>query len=81
MQSDFGLDSGLVVSMHGVCKRVDNDLCVSDITHRIRPFDIRQASDTLQYTMPCWPERTVFVSVVDPEVGTSRAACIAKTKT
>ena len=79
MQSDFGLDSGLVASMHGVCKRVDNDLCISDITHLIRPFDIRQASDTLQYTMPCWPEGTVFVSVVDPGVGTSRAACIAET--
>jgi S-adenosylmethionine hydrolase len=29
--------------------------------------------------MPCWPERTIFVSVVDPGVGGSRRAAVAKT--
>jgi S-adenosylmethionine hydrolase len=29
--------------------------------------------------MPCWPAGTVFVSVVDPGVGTVRRACVAKT--
>ncbi len=80
MQSDFGLDSGLVASMHGVCKRVDPSLEVSDLTHLIPPFDIISASEFLQYTIPCWPEGTIFVSVVDPGVGTDRRACVAKTK-
>lgn len=80
MQSDFGMDSGLVASMHGVCKRVDPTLDVSDLSHLIPPFDIVSASGILQYTLPCWPEGTIFVSVVDPGVGTSRRACVAKTK-
>jgi len=29
--------------------------------------------------MPYWPKDTVFVSVIDPGVGTSRKACVAKT--
>lgn len=80
LQSDFGVDSGLVASMHGVCMRVDSSLVIDDITHSIRPFNIRQAAEILQYTIPCWPEGTVFVSVVDPGVGTLRRASVAKTK-
>lgn len=78
MQSDFGIDSGLVASMHGMCKLVDRELEVEDITHEIPAFDIKAASYCLQYTVPYWPEGTVFVSVVDPGVGTDRKASVAK---
>lgn len=80
MQSDFGLDSGLVACMHGMCKIVDSELVTRDITHLIPAFDIEAASYCLQYTVPYWPEGTVFVSVVDPGVGTSRRASVAKLK-
>ena len=80
MQSDFGMDSGLVACMHGICKMIDPELETYDITHLIPAFDVREASYCLQYTVPCWPAGTVFVSVVDPGVGTSRRACVAKLK-
>ncbi|MEG1992835.1 MAG: SAM-dependent chlorinase/fluorinase [Acetivibrio sp.] len=80
MQSDFGRDSGLVSCMHGMCKLVDKELEIHDITHEIPAFQIKEASYTLQYTVPYWPEGSVFVSVVDPGVGTSRRACVAKLK-
>lgn len=80
MMSDFGIDSGLVACMHGICKLVDKDLNTYDITHMIPAFDIEAASYCLQYTVPCWPEGTIFVSVVDPGVGTSRRACVARLK-
>ncbi len=80
MQSDFGIDNSLAASMHGVCRKVDPTLDVCDITHLIKPFDIVAASRCLYSCMSCWPTGTVFVSVVDPGVGTSRKACIAKTK-
>lgn len=80
MQSDFGIDSGLVACMHGVCKIVDPELEIHDITHTLPAFDIDAASHCLQYTVPCWPSGTVFVSVVDPGVGTGRRACVAKLK-
>lgn len=76
MQSDFGLDSGLVACMHGMCKLVDGELCTYDITHLLPAFDIEAASYCLQYTVPYWPIGTVFVSVVAPGVGTSRRAYI-----
>lgn len=80
MQSDFGIDSGLAACMHGMCKLVDSELVTCDITHLIPAFDIEAASYCLQYTVPYWPAGTVFVSVVDPGVGTSRRACTAKLK-
>lgn len=80
MQSDFGMDSGLAACMHGICKMIDPELETYDITHLIPAFDIREASYCLQYTVPCWPAGTVFVSVVDPGVGTSRRASVAKLK-
>lgn len=78
--SDFGIDSGLVASMHGVAALVDPELKVCDATHLLPAFDIRAASFCLQYIVPYWPEGTVFVSVVDPGVGTDRKACVAKLK-
>ena len=80
MQSDFGTDSGLVASMHGMCRIVDRELEVEDITHALPAFDVKAASYCLQYTVPYWPEGTVFVSVVDPGVGTSRKASVARLK-
>ena len=78
LMSDFGIDSGYAACMHGMCKRVDPELSTYDITHLIPAFDVQAASYCLQYTVPYWPEGTVFVSVVDPGVGTSRKACVAK---
>ena len=79
MQSDFGNEGSLVAQMHGVCKKVDPALDIQDITHIIDAFDIRRASKLLASTLTCWPVGTVFVSVVDPGVGSSRKACVART--
>ena len=80
MQTDFGVDNISVSTMKGVCRRVSQELSVFDCTHAIRPFDVLSASDALIYTIPFWPEGTVFVSVVDPGVGTKRKSCVAKLK-
>ena len=80
MLSDFGINSGLVSCMHGVCKIVDPDIEINDITHLIPAFDIKAAAYCLNYTVPFWPAGTIFVSVVDPGVGTSRKMCVAKLK-
>jgi S-adenosylmethionine hydrolase len=79
LQSDFGLYWGAVSSMHGVIASIDPSLQVRDISHLLPMYQPWAASFCLNYTMPCWPEGTVFVSVVDPGVGTSRRACAAKT--
>ena len=81
LQTDFGTGSLSLSAMHGVCAIVERNLIVDDGNNDVRQFDVLNASDSLTYLMPYWPEETVFVSVVDPGVGTSRRSCVAKTKT
>ncbi len=78
--SDFGLTERFVASMKGVALSVDPSLQVHDLTHQIEPFNIWQASYTLAGTIDYWPKGTVFVSVVDPGVGTLRRSVVAKTR-
>ena len=80
MQTDFSFKSAAVSVMHGVCYQVDRDLIVEDVSHEVAKWNPYAASTNLAYTLPYWPVGTVFVSVVDPGVGTDRRACVAKTK-
>lgn len=80
LQTDFGLTTGFVSSMYGVIKMVDDALDIYDLNHEIRPFDMRQASYLLADTVLYWKPGTVFVSVVDPGVGTARRGCVARLK-
>ena len=80
MQTDFSLKSAAVSVMHGVSYQVDRELVVEDISHEVAKWSPYAASVNLAYTLPYWPEGTVFVSVIDPGVGTDRKACVAKTK-
>lgn len=79
-QTDFTYKEGAVAAMYGVVKSVDQTLEIIDATHEIPQYDIWSASYRLIQYMPYWPKGTIFVSVVDPGVGTKRKACVAKTK-
>ena len=78
-QTDFTYKEGAVSAMYGVVKSVDAELEIIDGTHEIPRYDIWSASYRLYQTVRFWPEGTIFVSVVDPGVGTARRACVAKT--
>ena len=80
LQSDFGLVDGAVSAMHGVSKQVCSDLEIYAITHEIPAYDIWSASYRLIQTISYWPKGTVFVSVVDPGVGSQRRSIAVKTK-
>lgn len=78
-QSDFGLVDGAVSAMYGVAYSVEPGLKMHDLTHEITPFSIWEASYRLIQTIPYWPKETVFVSVVDPGVGSQRKSIVVKT--
>ena len=78
-QSDFGTADGAVSAMYGVAYGVEPRLLISNLTHEITPYDIWEASYRLVQTVSYWPEGTVFVSVVDPGVGSVRKSVVAKT--
>ena len=78
-QTDFTYAEGAVSSMYGVVKTVDRELEIFDGTHMIPQYDTWSASYRLYQSLQFWPKGTIYVSVVDPGVGTERKACVAKT--
>ncbi|MDF7637218.1 S-adenosyl-l-methionine hydroxide adenosyltransferase family protein [Leuconostocaceae bacterium ESL0958] len=80
LQTDFGLNDGAVSSMYGVASQVAPEVRVADLTHGITPFNIFEASFRLAQTVRYWPKETVFVSVVDPGVGSKRLSLVARLK-
>jgi len=79
-QSDFSLKDGAVSAMKGVAYNVSSTLDIFDITHEIPPYNIWEASYRLHQTVAYWPAGTVFVSIVDPGVGSERKSVVLKTK-
>ncbi|MBQ1300113.1 MAG: S-adenosyl-l-methionine hydroxide adenosyltransferase family protein [Erysipelotrichaceae bacterium] len=79
--TDFGLDDGAISAMEGVAFSVDINLNIRHLTHNIPQYNIFDASYRLHQAINYWPEGTVFVSVVDPGVGSSRKSVVARTVT
>ncbi len=75
IQADF---AGLV--MTGVAHSVSKDLVVYNVRPLIPLYDIRAASASMAYNAQTWPAGTVFVSVVDPGVGTERKSVVLQTQ-
>ena len=80
-QTDFGYADGAVCAMYGVAEMVNPQLRLYDLTHDIPQFDIWEASYRLIQTITYWPEGSVFVSVVDPGVGSQRRSIAVRTRT
>ncbi|GAA8096987.1 S-adenosyl-l-methionine hydroxide adenosyltransferase family protein [Helicobacter pylori] len=66
--------------MKGVAFSVDSNLKIFDLTHEIPPYNIWEGAYRLYQTASYWPKGSVFVSVVDPGVGTKRKSVVLKTK-
>ena len=75
LQADF---SGMV--MAGVAYSVDPTIDVFNVRPLIPLYNIAAASESLAYNAQTWPAGTVFVSVVDPGVGTPRKSVVLRTK-
>jgi hypothetical protein len=79
-QSDFGTRDAAVAAMKGVAVGVSPDLPIFDVTHEIPAYDIWEAALRLVQAAEYWPEGTVFVSVVDPGVGTERKSIAMRSR-
>jgi S-adenosylmethionine hydrolase len=80
IQTDFGTKDGAVAAMKGVAVGVDPHLPIFDLSHENTPYDIWEAAYRLKQSATYWPAGTVFVSVIDPGVGTDRASVVLETK-
>ena len=79
LQSDFGYADGAVSAMYGVAETVCDGIRVFNLTHDIPQYDIWEASYRLIQTVQYWPAGSVFVSVVDPGVGSARRSAAVRT--
>ena len=77
--TDFGMHDCYVAEMKGVMLSLNPDLHFVDITHSIRPGDIRQAAYLLWRSHMRFPSGTIFLPVVDPGVGGDRKILLLQT--
>lgn len=78
LMTDFGTRDGAVSAVKGVAYGVSRDLLISDLSHEIE--GIWDGAYRLFQVAPYWPRGTVFVTVVDPGVGTARHSIVAHTR-
>ncbi|HEY6644027.1 S-adenosyl-l-methionine hydroxide adenosyltransferase family protein [Povalibacter sp.] len=76
--TDFGVRDGAVSAMKGVAYGISPDLLISDLSHEIT--GIFDGAYRLYQTEEFWPRSTVFVTVIDPGVGTSRQSVVLRTR-
>ena len=77
LTTDFGAGSPYVAAMKGVILSINPRATVVDITHGVRPQDIRQAALVVDDVAGRFPPESIHVAVVDPGVGTDRAIVYA----
>lgn len=70
--TDFGTRDHYAGVMKGVVLSIAPDVTVVDVTHDLPPHDVVAASYELAATYKYFPAGTIFVTVVDPGVGSSR---------
>src|SRR5258708_9450907 len=78
--TDFGTANDAVAICKAVMLGIAPDARIMDITHRVTPYSIEEGARFLEAVSSYYPAGTVFVTVVDPGVGTSRKAVIVKSK-
>jgi len=78
--TDYGTANDAVAICKAVIVGIAPDARLMDITHQVTPYRIEEAARYLAGVTPYYPSGTIFLTVVDPGVGTSRKAVIVKSK-
>lgn len=78
--TDFGLKDPFVGQMKGVILGINPHVKIVDITHEIEPQEVEDAAFVLYESFKYFPEGSIHIAVVDPEVGSQRKALIVKSQ-
>jgi len=78
--TDFGKESPFPGIMKGVIKSICPNTEVIDFTHEIRPYQIDGACFLLFTSYHYFPQGTIFVTVIDPGVGSERKIILVETR-
>jgi S-adenosylmethionine hydrolase len=77
--TDYGWDDPYVAQLKGVILTVNPNARLLDITHSVAPFNVTEGSYLLDQCAEEFPAGTIFVAVVDPQVGTDRDPILLET--
>ncbi len=77
--TDLGDASGYVGMMKGVIASICPAARVIDLTHAVFPQNVVEASVVLATAQRYFPDRAIFISVVDPGVGSARKIVCMRT--
>lgn len=80
LTSDFGTVDGYAGAMKGVVLSRAPAATIVDITHDVPRHDIAAGAFALATAAPHFPPGTIHVAVVDPGVGSARAAVIVEAR-
>ena len=72
--TDFGTSDSYVAEVKGALLSAEPALTVVDVTHAVPPGDVRAGAYLLSRAWHRFPPGTTHLAVVDPGVGTERAA-------
>ena len=78
--TDLGAKDYFVGAMKGTILSMNPDAKIVDITHEVPKYDVRGAAFILAQAAKAFPAGTIFITVVDPGVGTERKCVLLKTK-
>ena len=76
--TDFDIADHYVASMKAAIYKENNNAVIVDLSHKIQPYNILEASYVLGMAYQDFPEDTIFVCVVDPGVGSKRLSLVFK---
>lgn len=77
--TDFGLAEECVAVCKGVILKENRSAQFVDVTHLIDAYNIRKAAFIL-YSLVGWLDADIFISIVDPGVGSKRLNIVAETE-
>ena len=77
--TDYGWEDPYVAQLKGVILTLNPDARLVDLTHSVAPFNVVNGAYLLDQSAQEFPSGTIFVAVVDPQVGTDRDPILIKT--
>lgn len=80
LTTDFGYEDPFAGIMKGIILKINPQASIVDLTHGIKPHDIREAAFSIGMSYEFFPSSTVHIVVVDPGVGSSRRPIITVTE-
>ncbi len=78
--SDFGTQDDGVAIVKGIILSVEPTVKIVDMTHEVPAFSVRDAGRFVANTAPHFPKGTVFLTLVDRNVGGVRKPIVMKSK-